>query len=87
MSPAIECLNCSFKVKTKDEPATDEQMNGLTNDAVKIHLKELLRVEEDFNRFGRLASYRRTPHVAKFRFYPKTPESFEGRIISGPLYY
>ena len=87
MSPAIECLGCSFRVETRDEPATDEQMSGLTYDAVIIHLKELKRVEKDLFQYKKLASYRRSPHKAKFRFYPVTPEDFEGRIISGPLYY
>ena len=85
--PAIECLGCSFKVETRDEPATDEQMSGLTYDAVKIHLQELQRVEEDLDRYKRLASYRRAPHRAKFRFYPDTPDGFKGRIVSGPLYH
>ena len=87
MAPAIECEGCNFKVKTRDEPAPKDQMDGLA-DARKIHLQELLRVEEDFSRFGRLASYRRTPHAAKFKFYSKTPtEGFEeARIVSRSTY-
>ncbi len=70
MAPAIECRGCGFKIKTKNEPATEEEMQKLFN-VVESH--RISTTSVGGQGLGAFLANNWEPNDSRFIYYEKTP--------------